>query len=50
MRSSKSSRVEPDGDASKKMSWNLLLGKYERRNGLRGSSSGRVGEDGQAHT
>ena len=25
----KSSRLEPDGDASKKMSWNLLLGRHE---------------------
>src|SRR5207344_1266464 len=27
----KPSRIEPDGDAGKKMAWNLLLGKYERR-------------------
>ena len=27
----KSSRIEPDGDAGKKMAWNLLLGKHERR-------------------
>jgi uncharacterized protein (TIGR02680 family) len=44
----KSSRVEPDGDASKKMSWNLLLGKYERRMGYAWIEFGRVGEDGQA--
>src|ERR1700760_3643990 len=25
----KSSRVEPDGDATKKMAWNLLLGKHD---------------------
>src|ERR1700730_6929585 len=29
----KSSRIEPDGDNSKKMSWNLLMGSYDRRIG-----------------
>src|SRR5438552_17251813 len=29
----KPSRIEPDGDPTKKMSWNLLLGKHERRMG-----------------
>jgi uncharacterized protein (TIGR02680 family) len=44
----KSSRVEPDGDATKKMSWNLLLGKYERRIGYAWIEFGRLGEDGQS--
>src|SRR5882757_4180000 len=44
----KSSRVEPDGDTTKKMSWNLLLGKYERRKGYAWVEFGRVGENGQA--
>jgi uncharacterized protein (TIGR02680 family) len=43
----KSSRVEPDGDASKKMSWNLLLGKHERRMGYTWIEFGRLSEDGQ---
>jgi uncharacterized protein (TIGR02680 family) len=43
----KSSRVEPDGDASKKMSWNLLLGKYDRRMGYAWIEFGRLGEDQQ---
>ncbi|MCC7251620.1 hypothetical protein [Hyphomicrobium sp.] len=29
----KSSRIEPDGDAGKRMAWNLLLGTQERRTG-----------------
>jgi uncharacterized protein (TIGR02680 family) len=43
----KSSRVEPDGDASKKMSWNLLLGKHERRMGYAWIEFGRLAENGQ---
>jgi uncharacterized protein (TIGR02680 family) len=43
----KSSRIEPDGDASKKMSWNLLLGKHERRMGYAWIELGRRGADGQ---
>ena len=43
----KSSRIEPDGDASKKMAWNLLLGKHERRVGYTWIEFGRIGEDGQ---
>jgi len=43
----KSSRIEPDGDASKKMAWNLLVGKHERRVGYAWIEFGRVGEDGQ---
>lgn len=43
----KSSRIEPDGDATKKMAWNLLLGKHERRVGYAWIEFGRIGEDGQ---
>jgi len=43
----KSSRIEPDGDATKKMAWNLLLGKHERRIGYAWIEFGRIGEDGQ---
>jgi uncharacterized protein (TIGR02680 family) len=43
----KSSRLEPDGDATKKMSWNLLLGRYERRMGYAWIEFGRLAEDGE---
>lgn len=43
----KSSRIEPDGDAGKKMAWNLLLGKHERRIGYSWVEFGRRGEDGR---
>jgi uncharacterized protein (TIGR02680 family) len=43
----KSSRIEPDGDASKRMSWNLLLGKHERRMGYAWVELGRLAADGQ---
>lgn len=40
-------RVEPDGDAGKKMAWNLLLGgAYDRRTGYSWIEFGRVAEDG----
>ncbi|WP_437592255.1 TIGR02680 family protein [Sorangium sp. So ce1000] len=42
----KPSRVEPDGDGSKKMAWNLLMHSYERRIGYAWVEFGRVGEDG----
>lgn len=45
----KPSRVEPDGDPGKKLAWNLLLGRHERRMGYTWVEFGRVGEDGQAH-
>ena len=45
----KSSRIEPDGDATKKMAWNLLLGRRERRMGYAWIEFGRVGEDGRHH-
>src|SRR5262249_4551396 len=43
----KSSRLEPDADVSKKMSWKLLLGKYERRIGYAWIEFGRLAEDGE---
>lgn len=45
----KSSRIEPDGDAGKKMAWNLLLGRHERRMGYTWIEFGRLGEDGAQH-
>lgn len=45
----RSSRVEPDGDAGKKMAWNLLLGgSYERRVGYSWIEFGRRDADGHA--
>ncbi|MBN9462584.1 MAG: TIGR02680 family protein [Burkholderiales bacterium] len=44
----KPSRVEPDGDPGKKMAWNLLLGRHERRMGYAWVEFGRLGEEGQA--
>jgi uncharacterized protein (TIGR02680 family) len=44
----KPSRIEPDGDPTKKMSWNLLLGRYERRMGYAWIEFGRLGDDGEA--
>jgi len=43
----KSSRIEPDGDGGKKMAWNLLLGKLDRRIGYAWIEFGRIAEDGQ---
>lgn len=45
----KSSRVEPDGDPGKKMAWNLLLGRHERRMGYAWIEFARLDENGQAH-
>jgi hypothetical protein len=44
----KPSRIEPDGDAGKRMSWNLLMGTHARRMGYAWLELGRVAEDGQA--
>lgn len=44
----KPSRIEPDGDPGKKMAWNLLMGKHERRIGYVWAEFGRCGEDGRA--
>jgi len=44
----KSSRIEPDGDPGKKMAWNLLLGRHDRRMGYAWIEFGRVsGERGR---
>jgi uncharacterized protein (TIGR02680 family) len=45
----KPARIEPDGDPGKKMAWNLLLGRYERRMGYAWIEFGRVDADGTAH-
>lgn len=42
----KPSRIEPDGDSSKKMAWNLLVGRYDRRIGYAWIEFGRIAEDG----
>ena len=42
----KPSRIEPDGDAGKKMAWNLLLGKLDRRIGYAWIEFGRLTDDG----
>ncbi len=42
----KPSRIEPDGDAGKRMAWNLLVGSYERRVGYAWIEFGRLAEDG----
>ncbi len=42
----KSSRVEPDGDPGKKMAWNLLMGRHDRRMGYAWIEFGRKSEDG----
>lgn len=42
----RSSRIEPDGDSSKKMSWNLLLDSYPRRTGYAWIEFGRLAADG----
>ena len=45
----KPSRIEPDGDASKKMAWNLLLGQHDRRMGYVWVEFGRLDDAGQPH-
>lgn len=45
----KSSRIEPDGDAGKRMAWNLLLGAQERRTGYAWIEFGRRAADGSEH-
>ena len=44
-----SSRIEPDGDSTKKMAWNLLLGNYDRRIGYAWIEFGRRDADGNLH-
>ena len=43
----KSSRIEPDGDPGKRMSWNLLLGRHDRRMGYTWIEFGRLTESGE---
>jgi uncharacterized protein (TIGR02680 family) len=46
----KSSRIEPDSDAGKRMAWNLLLnGRHDRRIGYAWIELGRRDDDGTAH-
>ncbi len=40
-----SSRIEPDGDAGKKMAWNLLMNGYDRRMGYAWIEFGRLSQD-----
>jgi uncharacterized protein (TIGR02680 family) len=39
------SRIEPDGDAGKKMAWNLLMNGYDRRMGYAWVEFGRLSQD-----
>src|SRR6202046_3459333 len=39
------SRIEPDGDAGKKMTWNLLMNGYDRRMGYAWVEFGRLSQD-----
>lgn len=43
----KSSRIEPDGDPGKRMSWNLLLGRHDRRMGYTWIEFGHLTESGE---
>ena len=46
----RASRLEPDGDSSKKVAWNLLMNNsYDRRIGYAWIEFGRFGEDGRPH-
>ncbi|MEH2474331.1 uncharacterized protein (TIGR02680 family) [Nitrobacteraceae bacterium AZCC 2161] len=45
----KPSRIEPDGDSGKRMSWNLLMNSYDRRTGYAWIEFGRRAEDGTPH-
>ncbi len=46
----KASRIEPDGDAGKRMAWNLLLnGRHDRRIGYAWIELGRRDDDGTLH-
>jgi uncharacterized protein (TIGR02680 family) len=46
-----SARVEPDGDRSKRMEWNLLMnGRHERRTGYTWIEFGRLDESGETVT
>ena len=43
------SRIEPDADNGKRMSWNLLMGSYQRRIGYTWIEFGRVDANGTKH-
>ena len=43
------SRIEPDGDAGKRMAWNLLMGSHDRRVGYAWIEFGRLADDGTPH-
>ena len=46
-----SSRIEPDGERSKRMEWNLLMnGRHSRRIGYTWMELGRLDETGEIHT
>ncbi|MGY4407856.1 TIGR02680 family protein [Bradyrhizobium sp. USDA 3315] len=45
----KPSRIEPDGDNGKRMSWNLLMNSYDRRIGYSWIEFGRLDKDGTPH-
>lgn len=46
-----SARIEPDGDRSKRVEWNLLMnGRHDRRTGYTWIEFGRLDESGQAST
>ncbi len=42
----KSSRIEPDGDPGKRMAWNLLLGRHDRRIGYAWIEFGHLSDGG----
>jgi uncharacterized protein (TIGR02680 family) len=42
-------RVEPDGDRGKRMDWNLLMGRHDRRTGYAWIEFGRRDEEGESH-
>jgi hypothetical protein len=42
-------RIEPDADSGKRMSWNLLTGQHSRRMGYAWLEFGRHADDGQPH-
>jgi hypothetical protein len=42
-------RIEPDADSGKRMSWNLLMGQHSRRMGCAWLEFGRHADDGQPH-
>jgi hypothetical protein len=43
----KPTRIEPDADSNKRMSWNLLMGQFSRRMGYAWLEFGPLADDGQ---